>query len=286
MTVLAKIRFSSIATIILGIVFVVVMLFLVLKLHQSYQKEQFSQKITEASFQMALLRSEYFVHPSEMSKTQWITTYEALSRTLDEAEHLFLKNEEKALFDDTRRVSTDARALFGQLAVNIEQGGNEMIREELINQLIMKAQAPVSNVLRLSVLSRSDADRALYLFEVVVTILMFFICIITIWSYKIGRSIGQSLQALGEGTKIIASGNLDHKLKVKSQDVFGILAELFNTMATKLKESHLGLEEKVKERTAELIKKKTELERVNKFMVGRELKMKELKEEIKKLQKQ
>ncbi len=49
-----------------------------------------------------------------------------------------------------------------------------------------------------------------------------------------------------------------------------------------LEELAQNLEEQVKERTKELQKKVAELERMNKLMIGRELKMIELKKEIKK----
>lgn len=53
-----------------------------------------------------------------------------------------------------------------------------------------------------------------------------------------------------------------------------------------LKELTESLEEKVRERTKELQGKINELERFNKLVVGRELKMIELKNEIEKLKKE
>lgn len=53
-----------------------------------------------------------------------------------------------------------------------------------------------------------------------------------------------------------------------------------------LEEAKIGLEQKVKDRTHELQEKLLELERFNRIAVGRELKMMELKNEIKKLQSQ
>ncbi len=46
------------------------------------------------------------------------------------------------------------------------------------------------------------------------------------------------------------------------------------------KDKSLGLEDKVAERTQELAEQVAELERMNRMMVGRELKMVELKKEI------
>ena len=74
------------------------------------------------------------------------------------------------------------------------------------------------------------------------------------------------------------SGNLEKKAEVKSGDEIGELATAFNEMTTKIRDYQQGLEQKVAERTEEL-------ERMNKLMVGRELKMMELKKEIEELRK-
>lgn len=74
-------------------------------------------------------------------------------------------------------------------------------------------------------------------------------------------------------------------LNVNSKDEIGRLAEAFRKMTIKLKQSYGSLEEKVKERTSQLNAKIEESERLNKLMVGRELKMIELKKEIEQLKK-
>jgi len=71
----------------------------------------------------------------------------------------------------------------------------------------------------------------------------------------------------------MAKGNLDQKIILQNHDEVGELAESFNSMVSKLKEARENLEDKIKKRTSDL-------EKTNKFMVGRELKMMELKKEI------
>jgi len=100
------------------------------------------------------------------------------------------------------------------------------------------------------------------------------------------------LLELQEGAKIIGDGNLDYKLKIKTEDEIGKVAHEFNRMTKKLKESRREiekakklLEEQVKERTKELQKRVDELERFHKLTVGREKRMMELKKEIEKFKK-
>lgn len=76
----------------------------------------------------------------------------------------------------------------------------------------------------------------------------------------------------------IAGGNLEMRVAEKGQDEISELAAAFNFMVAKLKGLYEGLEQKVRDRTKEL-------EKDNKLMVGRELKMVELKKEIESLKK-
>ena len=90
------------------------------------------------------------------------------------------------------------------------------------------------------------------------------------------RSITNPIQKLYDGAEIIGGGNLDYRLDIKTGDEIQDLAEGFNTMAGELKGLYTNLENKVKERTAQLAEanqtlvfKKDELEKIN-------LKLKEL----------
>jgi methyl-accepting chemotaxis protein len=102
-----------------------------------------------------------------------------------------------------------------------------------------------------------------------------------------------------EGTMAVAQGNMDYTISIKARDEIGNLGVAFNSMTQELKKSRKRvedyskeLEQKVEERTEELkmanisLKEKMkEVEVVNKLMVGRELKMMELKKKIDKLTK-
>ncbi|MEI8060830.1 MAG: HAMP domain-containing protein [Candidatus Berkelbacteria bacterium] len=73
--------------------------------------------------------------------------------------------------------------------------------------------------------------------------------------------------------KEITSGKLETNVSINSKDEIGSFAVDFNKMTASLKNSIENTEEKIKERTADL-------EKLNKYMTGRELKMIELKKEI------
>ena len=69
--------------------------------------------------------------------------------------------------------------------------------------------------------------------------------------------------ALTKITQKIIDGDLNQKIYISSSDEIGLLAGTFNQMTKKLAESYHALEEKVRERTAELAKKLAELARNN-----------------------
>lgn len=97
--------------------------------------------------------------------------------------------------------------------------------------------------------------------------------------YILYFSLIRPLGKLKEATKKIATGDLDQKLEIRSRDEVGDLSAGFNQMAADLKESRANIEQKVADRT-------DELQKLNKFMTGREIKMIELKDRVKELEDQ
>ncbi len=137
-----------------------------------------------------------------------------------------------------------------------------------------------------------------------------FVLAIAIGIY-LSRRITKPVKKLRDATREISKGNLDTEIVVKSKGEIGELATSFNLMTRDLKESKRKLEEysktledRVKERTSDLMtanetlkteiaerkkaehalkKSMTDLERFNRIAVGRELQMIELKREVNEL---
>lgn len=87
----------------------------------------------------------------------------------------------------------------------------------------------------------------------------------------------EPLKKLDEATAIVAQGNLDHTVEIKTGDEIESLAHNFNKMIEQLKKTLDSVEKKIKERTERLTK-------LNHILIGREMKMKELKEKIHELE--
>ena len=147
---------------------------------------------------------------------------------------------------------------------------------------------------------------------VIIPLIIFAVVLTILFTIKLVEPI----TTLTKTVEKIRGGNFDIKADIKTNDEIGQLAQTFNDMTVKLKESYSILEEKVKQRTTELEhergsleekviertgelenlkinlektvedrtktldEKVSELERLNKLLVGRELKMVELKDEL------
>ena len=105
------------------------------------------------------------------------------------------------------------------------------------------------------------------------------------------ESLTKQIIRLRDAAEKISKGSLNIKIKSKSKDEIGQLANSFNKMTLELKKSKAelekyskNLEEQVKSRTKELQSKVYELEKFNKLTIGREMRMVELKKRIKELE--
>lgn len=66
------------------------------------------------------------------------------------------------------------------------------------------------------------------------------------------KRVTARIDQLRRGAEIVEKGRLDHRLRIDSGDEIELLSKQFNSMASKLEESHQTLERKVEERTREL----------------------------------
>ncbi len=126
----------------------------------------------------------------------------------------------------------------------------------LSDQRVFAAYAPVRG-LEWAVLVERPADEAFApLYASVLrtaALLLAGLGMAVLASLLIGRRVVRPLEVLRRGAERIGSGDLGHQLKLKTGDEIEMVAEEFNKMSLALQEAHSGLEEKVEERTRELL---------------------------------
>ncbi len=134
-------------------------------------------------------------------------------------------------------------------------------------------------------------ERSLNLDMISFVILSILLSLILFIYFLIYRHVIQPIHALAVVTGKFAAGDFAVRAPVHTHDEIGTLAATFNEMgerldkrARELELAKQNLESEVERRTTELEAKVQELERFNKFAIGRELKMAELKKQLKRLQ--
>ncbi|MGZ9255798.1 MAG: sensor histidine kinase [Candidatus Binatia bacterium] len=85
------------------------------------------------------------------------------------------------------------------------------------------------------------------------TLLLIGLAVALVASGLVARRVLRPLTRLGEGVERIGSGDLSYRVDLKTRDEIETLAEQFNKMAGALQEAYDRLEEKVTERTRELV---------------------------------
>lgn len=124
--------------------------------------------------------------------------------------------------------------------------------------------------------SLRDASQRQYLFTI--SFMALFIIVLMFLFYFMIRTFMVPLFIFKKVATNIIKGDLDSKVKIKNRDEIGDFAVDFNKMTDTLRTSLENTEKKVKERT-------DELEKINSFLTGRELKMIELKKKVLDLEK-
>lgn len=106
----------------------------------------------------------------------------------------------------------------------------------------------------------------------ITTSIVFFVILYLLFYFLIIKPISVMQKAIYQ----VGMGDYSQQIQVKSNDEIGELSKSYNLMTSWLKQSTVDIEAKIEKRTKEL-------ERLNGFMVDRELKMIELKKQIKDL---
>jgi Bacteriophytochrome (light-regulated signal transduction histidine kinase) len=241
---------------------------------------------------------EYLTYHEQRMYLQWLSKHAKITKLLDglREEH----KEPAALIEEIRQNHKKVGALFDRMTGSMrETRGNGPLssgemrpepstreRETILGgQLQLRAQYIMSNLLRLSAHTGSvmaDAQKKMAL-AVVLSVLLL-VVVKAVASLTIMKSLVKPIDELRRGTERVGAGDLDFRIGTKRGDEIGQLSRSFDAMAERLKaitvsRDVLGaevaqrkraeeevrklneeLEDRVKERTAQLSAINKELE--------------------------
>jgi len=216
-------------------------------------------------FLLDIATSHYLLNAAESSKTNFLTLHSSLAAALSKLE--VRSREEQDILLRLRRNHAAVKAIFMQLVTLRESRDRESSTallpagEKRLTQLFMVSMSEmVADSLLLAtsidnhvkaVISRSHSR------IIICTLLLALFAVVML--FVIDRYAMGTITRLQQGTAIVAGGNLDYEIAIKSRDEIGELSAAFNQMTRELKnsrsaleQSHSELEQRVRERTAAL----------------------------------
>jgi PAS domain S-box-containing protein len=198
------------------------------------------------------LTYEYGITRGERARIQWTAQYGYLEAHLNEAAALFNAPDKKKALDDIRQNVDDAGKRFSALKeFDAKKRSAERfygLRNNLVNSLILVLQEILPLADKLHDMNKAEADR-LGRYTNRVTLFLVFTLILCMPPvlYFIVRRITSPIEALHDGMRIIASGNLQHRIRVDSTDEVGVLSLGFNEMAGQIQEVTVNRDELARE---------------------------------------
>ena len=148
---------------------------------------------------------------------------------------------------------------FNSSILNVLDSHDKIIRErgwdiiKLEDELKLNLQKEADNELRQIEKNKTDIRNRIAAINILVFLIMAAVAFIAGFVvFYTTKSITRPIQELYNGAELIGRGDLDYRLDIKTGDEIEELAEGFNRMAGELKGLYTNLENKVKERTAQL----------------------------------
>ncbi len=232
------------------------------RVNRAIQKNILANKIVESVSELDVITYDYLLHREERPQAQWRLRHNSLTKLLTGGEFKGLK--EQLILGRILQSHESIGVLFFQLITNYEKqrilgkgkiAASLELEERLIARILVKSRMMVADAFQLSDVNNAEILTAKQTADLFVMLFIIILAaIVMVNSFLFGRRIVKSISKLQEGTEIIAGGNLDYSIDIRSNDEIGNLTRAFNQMTRKLKESYTELEKRVEERTADLAK--------------------------------
>lgn len=220
-----------------------------------HQREDVATDLIRKTSDLLVLTYEYGVARSDRSSKQWAFQHAILDRKLKESAALMERPEEQELIRDLGRNHADAGKHFSEI-LELDRGQGlrrtaeqtAHVRTNLLNNLILELQDILPLAEKIRDINYTEEKRFSRIAGISMVTLAFSlllsippIALVTV------RRITARIDNLQESMKIIASGNLRHRVPIDTTDEIGALAQGFNEMTDKLSEVTVGRDELARE---------------------------------------
>ncbi|HAJ26316.1 MAG TPA: hypothetical protein DCG53_03580 [Syntrophus sp. (in: bacteria)] len=210
-----------------------------------------ANKMGKVATERILLRDEYLLRREERALGQWQAQSETMRSLLESAREHFTGDADQAILREAQQNFAATLSLLSTILARQGQAkdaaGKKLAFDEaesqLVTQIYLKAYALQDNISEL-VESAGKAWRAAQNRGALLVIILVLGggMTIVVNSFLTGRIAAKRLSALHEGVQIIGGGNLDYRITAEGNDELAELARESNQMAASLKESYTSIE--------------------------------------------
>lgn len=210
--------------------------------------------IQENFFERAAFRDQYFLHREDRLRVQWESSKKHSDGLLLQARRQIQQEEELQIVARLERNIEDTSTIFHRIVSGAElfgkAGGNRHAYDELdrrlYSQLLLKAAAVRDTVTALHGASAERVEQTYRNLAMLTGLMAITLALSTLLaSVQISRLIRRRLVPLHAGAKIVADGNLDHRIPCDGSDEFAELACSINAMTGSLQISTQRLEAEI-----------------------------------------
>lgn len=213
------------------------------QINKSIKKMRHVNEIVKVVNQRMTVANNYLNYHTNEAIIQWQVMYDVAVRLLQSKQ--FNQLDEQNILEEMREDNVIINQIFTELMILQEQEklgikDKTIIQAEenkLKNELLNKGETIITGAYRLAEISQQNSVIILSKANVFtlgsISVLIILILFMLIF-FRL--KIVASLIELNEGLKIIASGNLDYKIKETKKDEIGQIINSFNEMTDKLKQ--------------------------------------------------
>ncbi|MBI3902681.1 MAG: PAS domain S-box protein [Nitrosomonadales bacterium] len=243
MRITSQLKISSTLTIIAVIVMTPVLTWSLGEFKHAKNDYVIATTILDNFFERASLRDQYFLYREERVRVQWEQNKAISDRLLQQAIRQFRRDENQQTLERLRLNVEDTAAIFRRVANNTRALNaateNRHVYEELdrrlSSQLLLKAAAVRDTATALKDASAQQVETTYRHLTIIIGLFAFTLALATILtSMHLRRIIRKRLAPLHDGAKIVADGNLNHRIGMSGSDEFSELARSINAMTDKL----------------------------------------------------
>jgi PAS domain S-box-containing protein len=265
MKIRTKLYLSSIISIGLIIGLIITIAQTSLEVAKQNRQRAASRQTLQAISELDILTYEYLLNHEKRPEEQWHLRYDSLNQILT----TLMSNAEATEKETISRLIENYSLIgssFSELVANYQkeqkliQDGAQPAEINLVaaaenrltSTLLVTSQAMVSDASSLAEKNVSDMLGAYNLGKNLTLIIGLILLInggIAVWG--VAKIVADSLKTLSKGADAIGGGDLDYRIKIKSNDEIGEAARTFNHMAVNLKTliiSKTGLENEIIQR--------------------------------------